>query len=136
MKANEKYNKAVEFVKKHGWEKSKSILINAHHKATHFYCGWMELVDYFYKHKNLGWCKVDSRTVGWDSDRCCYDVHPPVSSMFVIDALKRLVESHELVEYIGGIDKAKEQAYVLTMEVVGFNPTKIEKAIADVESCL
>lgn len=49
--------------------------------------------------------------------------------------LKRLVESHELVEYMGGIDKAKEQAYVLAMEVDGFNPGKIEKAISDVESC-
>lgn len=49
--------------------------------------------------------------------------------------VKRLVESHELVEYMGGIDKAKEQAYVLAMEADGFNPTKIEKAIADVESC-
>lgn len=51
------------------------------------------------------------------------------------DDLKRLVESHELVEYMGGIDKAKEQAYVLTMEVDGFNPEKLEQAILDVESC-
>jgi len=56
----------------------------------------------------------------------------------LIDAvgLRRLVESHELVEYMGGIDKAKEQAYVLAMEVDGFNPAKIEKAITDVESCM
>lgn len=58
-----------------------------------------------------------------------------MNKLDVVDELKRLVGSHELVEYMGGIDKAKEQAYVLTMEVVGFNPTKIEKAIADVESC-
>lgn len=53
----------------------------------------------------------------------------------ILDDLKRLVESYELIEYMGGIDKAKEQAYVLAMEVDGFNPAKIEKAIADVESC-
>ncbi|MDM1324904.1 hypothetical protein [Acinetobacter pseudolwoffii] len=52
------------------------------------------------------------------------------------DELKRLVESHELVEYMGGIDKAKEQAYVLAMEVDGFNPAKVEKAITDVEGCV
>lgn len=54
---------------------------------------------------------------------------------FSIVELKRLVESHELVEYMGGIDKAKEQAYVLAMEVGGFNPAKVEKAITDVEAC-
>jgi len=98
--------KATEFVKKHGWEKSKSTLTNAHHKTTHFYCGWMGLVDYFYKHESLGWCQLDIRTKGWDSDRCTQGIHPPVNAMVSVDELKRLVESHDLVESIGGIEKA------------------------------
>ena len=134
MKANERYRKAVEFVKKFGWEKSKSILINAHHKATHFYCGWMELVDYFYKHENLGWCKVDSRTTGWDSDRCCYDVHPPISSMFVIEELKRLVNSYKVVERCGGLEKAKLRCYLgKHLSLVSY--CRLKQAIEDVERC-
>lgn len=49
--------------------------------------------------------------------------------------LKKLINSHELVERMGGVDKAKHEAYLLTMNVVGFNPAQLEQAIADVESC-
>lgn len=56
---------------------------------------------------------------------------------FEYDELKRLIESHELVESKGGLTKAKE--------VLADNPvwcfgskrysSPLEKAIADVESC-
>jgi|GEM_PF-2170665 len=44
--------------------------------------------------------------------------------------LKRLIESWELVEKLGGINKAKD--YVLD----GYKSVQLKQAIADVESCL
>lgn len=49
--------------------------------------------------------------------------------------LKRLVESHELVEFYGGLDKAKIRCYPakhVTME----SYHNLKQAIADVESCM
>lgn len=131
--------KANKFVKKYGWEKSKSILINAHHKSTHFYCGWMELVDYFYNHENLGWCQVDIRTRGWDSDRCTYGVHPPVNSMISMRDLKRLVKSHNLVESYGGLEEANRivcNAYKGSNYEIPKGHEELSLAIQDVESCM
>lgn len=134
MKANEKYNKAVEFVKKYGWSKVKEYLSNVHKKATHMYIGYMGTASYFYQHPNLNWCEVDSRTIGWDSDRCCYDVHPPVSSMFVIEELKRLVNSYKVVERFGGLEKAKLHCYLgKHLSLVSYY--RLKQAIEDVESC-
>ena len=47
---------------------------------------------------------------------------------FFID-LKRLVESHELVENWGGLDDAK-----FALQLVRY-PERLKQAIADVESC-
>ena len=52
----------------------------------------------------------------------------------ILDDLKRLVESHELVELYGGLDKAKLRCYPakhVTME----SYHNLKQAIADVESC-
>ena len=46
------------------------------------------------------------------------------------DNLKRLIESHELVEKLGGLSKAK--IYVPD----GYKSDRLKQAIADVESCL
>ena len=43
--------------------------------------------------------------------------------------LKRLVESHELVDKVGGLDEAK--IYVPD----GYKSKRLKQAIADVESC-
>ena len=45
------------------------------------------------------------------------------------DDLKRLVESHELVENWGGLDDAK-----FALQLVRY-PERLKQAIADVESC-
>lgn len=47
-----------------------------------------------------------------------------------MDDLKRLVESHEIVGKLGGINKAKD--YVPD----GYRSERLKQAIADVESCL
>lgn len=125
--------KANEFIKNHGYGDSKKYINNAHKKATHIYIGFMGTASYFYQHPNLNWCEVDSRTVGWDSDRCCYDVHPPISSMFVIDELKRLVESHEYIESYGGLSESK-RIFEMRHGVINLDGwDKLKQAIADVE---
>ena len=48
--------------------------------------------------------------------------------------LKRLIESFDLINSLGGVQEATNKAFDMTMLVVGFNPDKIEKAIADYES--
>lgn len=47
--------------------------------------------------------------------------------------LKRLVESHELVESFGGINACHETLYML--HELTENPEPIREALADVESC-
>lgn len=62
------------------------------------------------------------------------------------DELKRLIESHELVESFGGLKMAKEslknlpseyQSYTMTRDDTGATTQsfKLNQAIADVESC-
>jgi hypothetical protein len=51
-----------------------------------------------------------------------------------ISDLKRLIESFDLVNSLGGVQEATNKAFEMTMLVVGFNPDKIEQAIADYES--
>lgn len=55
---------------------------------------------------------------------------------FEVDELKRLIESHELVELYGGVDKSHE--FALSVWRSNKNDPFIEnmkQAIADVESC-
>ena len=53
----------------------------------------------------------------------------------VIDDLKRLVESHELVEEYGGLDKAKAQAERFRLNTCIKMHGFMCRIIADVESC-
>lgn len=54
----------------------------------------------------------------------------------LIDAvgLRRLVESHELVEQFGGLEKAMDA--VINQEANGRPMNQLAQAIADVESCM
>lgn len=49
--------------------------------------------------------------------------------------LKRLVESHELIDKVGGMDKAKLLLRMRIAAELYDSADEIEKAIADVESC-
>lgn len=58
-------------------------------------------------------------------------IEPTENCPFVsLNDLKRLVESHELVEKLGGLDEAK--IYVPD----GYKSERLKQAIADVESCM
>ena len=54
----------------------------------------------------------------------------------ILDDLKRLVESHELVDKVGGMDKAKMLLRMRIAAELYDSADEIEKAIADVESCM
>lgn len=110
--------KANEFVKISGWGKAKevsSFTSNVCEDPTHFDSD----LD-IYVHSD------DFKGVMDESDVCIHD-------------LKRLVESHELVESYGGLDKAKkklsteqsEPYYNYSQQLVD----SLKQAIADVESC-
>lgn len=60
--------------------------------------------------------------------------HGELISDDAFDDLKRLVESYELVERFGGLEKAMD--FVINQEANGLNMGSLAKAIADVESCL
>ena len=55
---------------------------------------------------------------------------------YLWDDLKRLVESHELVEYAGGLDSAKKQIELKDSEDNCLWCVDLKIAIADVESCM
>ena len=76
----------------------------------------MKANEYFKKH-GYKKCKAACAQNGW------------LNTGFWIQ-LKRLVESHELVKKVGGLNKAK--IYVPD----GYKSDRLKQAIADVESCL
>lgn len=49
--------------------------------------------------------------------------------------LKRLVESYELVESYGGLDKSKFYVDLLPFTPAGISRSTLKQAIADVEKC-
>lgn len=101
--------KANEFIKQYGIEKAKQIVFECEQfvhveKPTHF-----------------------------DSDLDIFindaDFDEPDESDVLISDLKRLVESHELVESYGGLENAKHEVSKRPSQTV------VKQAIADVESC-
>lgn len=103
--------KANEFVKKFGWGKAKEVVSftsNVCADPTHFDSD----LDIY---------------VHWDDFKGVMD-----ESDVYINDLKRLVESWGLVESFGGLDGAKR---FLNENVPCSDSVRLEKAIADVESC-
>lgn len=88
--------KANEFVKKFGWDKVKSIVL-----------------DFNYNSSNK------------------FIVNLNNNSAISIYDLKRLVESHELVESHGGLPQARKAAHVNCFDY----PMRLLQAIVDMESC-
>ena len=69
-----------------------------------------------------------------DTELTEFAIHSDCAGEYYMDTvcvsdLKRLVESHELVENWGGLDDAK-----FALQLVRY-PERLKQAIADVESC-
>ena len=124
--------KANEFVKKFGWDAAKDILKNKR--------SWIdkksgrELTDnsFVLKSKTYEYA-IGTLYMGNFSD---YDENSYRVGEVNLLLLKRLVESHELVESFGGLEAAN--TIVGCAEVGGIatiNISRLQQAIADVESC-
>lgn len=103
--------RANEFIKKFGWGEAKKTSNPKY-----------ETID-----NDLHYCTgIKDYTDGFD------DYEPCPDCVNIAD-LKRLVESHELVEKHGGLENAKDEYFscVQNNEPASY----VAKAIADVESC-
>ena len=101
--------KANEFVKKFGWDEVKRI-VTTYTNATHVTDDAMLFVNGDVYRKKYSWF-ADS-----------------LDNMVTITDLKRLVESYELVESVGGWNNA-------TALYDEYLCTNLKQAILDVESC-
>lgn len=110
--------KANEFVKKHGWEAVDNAVKNTNAEETAFF-----------ESTNLDpILSKNGDTIGFDVK--VYRIK--------YDEVKRLVESHELVESKGGLVKCKEildQDGFTWCSGGNYYASPLEQAIADVESC-
>ena len=107
--------KANEFFKEFGWAKAYDIIA---HIPEKFMPCYYSNVCYCMKYKKY-------------SDR-----FKPRDSLINMGDLKRLVESHEIIEKFGGLDGAKKKLNSLCIfRWITPEITALEQAIADVEAC-
>lgn len=104
--------KANDFVKEYGFEKAKKLINEAPKDADCFMFGQV-----------FGYAKTITDKGLRDDEVRLYD-------------LKRLVESHEIVEGFGGLDAAKKElSRQSVLRWVNPETERLRSAIADVESC-
>lgn len=129
--------KATEFVKQHGIEKAREVVDSAPESSTlvfyHFDVINNELLGPEY-YRDGGSQHFDKDNKSWGF---CVDpqtrVAEPHDALESLCELKRLIESHELVNHMGGLEKAMDA--VINQEANGRNMTQLAQAIADVEAC-
>lgn len=100
--------KANEFVKKFGWDEAKECIANT-----------PEDWDYAY-------VVIESKEI--------QRYMPSYGDYCSLANLKRLVESWELVDSMGGLEKAKTRCYP-AKHLIMDSYHRLKQAIADVESC-
>lgn len=98
--------KANEFIREHGLQYTKSIL------------------EQFQKHTHV----TNDGRMFIDENTCCNHIKHQLNGVVKMGDLKQLIESHELVEYSGGLVKAKRL-------LLAFYYKPLAQAILDVESC-
>ena len=81
----------------------------------------MNAVEYFKKH-GYKKCKSAVQHNGW------------LNTSFWV-SLKRLVESYELVESYGGLNRSRFYVDLLPFTPAGISRSTLKQAIADVEKC-
>lgn len=103
--------KATEFVKKHGWGETQRI-IQDYPSHTHVTSDARMFINEHF---------------------CIEEIKHQLVGLVKICELKRLVESYELVEKLGGLDDARDEYFncVQNNEASSY----IAQAIADVEAC-
>lgn len=120
---------AIQFIKENGVDKAREVVEDAPEKATVVSA---ETYGYFYKYQDSPvWRRVYRRKDGVESSCTWFS---PIRNPIELSDLKRLIESFDLINSLGGVQEATNKAFDMTMLVVGFNPDKIEQAIADYEA--
>ncbi|MCU4501418.1 hypothetical protein KTI59_15215 [Acinetobacter radioresistens] len=104
--------KATEFVKKHGWGETQRI-IQDYPSHTHV--------------------TSDARMFIKEHS-CMEEIKRQLVGLVKISELKRLVESHELVQSYGGLSKSRKWIE-RTVFKLSDSMIALKKAIADVEAC-
>ena len=91
-----------------------------------------------YKAREVVECAPDRATTvkpSLDFKHFMYGICENAAGAYILlSELKRLVNNVDLINSLGGVQEANNKAFDMTMLVVGFNPDKIEQAIADYES--
>lgn len=105
--------KANEFLKEHGFQYTRN-LVRDYPNHTHV---------------------TDDGRMFINENTCASHIKVQLNELVKIDELKRLVESHNLVEKVGGMDKAKMLLRMRIAAELYESADEIEKAIADVEAC-
>ncbi|WP_139843132.1 hypothetical protein [Acinetobacter baumannii] len=130
--------KPEQFIKRYGINEAKKIIDKAPNGTTHIHS--VTLQNYMQgEGNNYVWC--GSGRDGW-----YFSIYDTLNGMMALEDLKRLVESVDLVELLGGIDIAKRKVkmaefngFLLISVPVenGFGDIyaqKVERAIRDHES--
>ena len=122
---------AINFIKQHGVDKAREVVEGAPEKATVVSA---ETYGYFYKYQDSPlWGRVYRRK---DGSEWSWTRFSPIINPIELSDLKRLVESADLINSLGGLGEAKEMSE---------NPTwlpddstkqllELDQAIADYES--
>ncbi|MCM1934603.1 hypothetical protein NCY59_03525 [Acinetobacter radioresistens] len=110
-----KIMKATEFVKKHGWSETQRI-IQDYPSHTHVTSDARMFINEHF---------------------CIEEIKHQLVGLVKICELKRLVESHELVKYLGGYERTRARLKMARKNGTTFGADHLrwEKAIADVEAC-
>ena len=103
--------KANEFVKAHGLQYTRN-LVQDYPNHTHV---------------------TDDGRMFINENTCTSHIKVQLSGLVKMDALKRLVESHELVGKMGGVEKSKLKVQGNRLSYK--RSAMLSKAITDVESC-
>ena len=108
---------AIQFIKENGVDKAREVVEGAPDGAT-----------YYVNEKS----KIVVGLHGFYADGFCVGIHNPHTHI-KISELKRLVKSIDLVEFEGGLDKAKNVLFL--KRALGLTPhaDRLEQAIADYE---
>ena len=151
--------KSAVFLKKHGLNRARDVIKQASDYAVYFrdmdsVCSPNEVLYYLWWEGEL--ITFDTEKLRWVKSIYHDDNKYILDQLCELSELKRLIYSHEFVEYMGGVDKAKRDADQLeksarfmhcmsrvadiSIEPVDENEirgqaARLKKAIADVEAC-
>lgn len=116
--------KPEQFIKRYGINEAKKIIDKAPNGTTHIHSVTLQN----YKQgdsNNYVWGR--SGREGW-----YLSIYETLNGMMVLEDLKRLVESVDLVESYGGIESCKQSLYML--HELTEDPEPIREAVRDHES--